>query len=61
MFLNFISTTLLQAPINSLEANEGMSVNISTVADILLYIVLPIIILLLLLFRLKKEKNNAEK
>ncbi|QIE60855.1 adenylosuccinate synthetase [Rasiella rasia] len=57
MFLVAFTTTNAQIPSEVPGPDDNPPIDLSNTADILIYIVLPIIILLLLLFRIKKNKK----
>ena len=52
-----ITTIKAQIPTQVPGPDDNSPIDLSNTADILIYIVLPVIILLLLLFRLKNKKN----
>lgn len=57
LVLFFCSTTLAQIPANSPNPDTNSLIDLTKTADILIYIVMPIVVLLLLVVRLRKEKK----
>ncbi len=55
--LFFCSNTLAQLPTHSPNPDNNSPIDLSETADILIYIVMPVLILLLLVLRLRKRKK----
>jgi hypothetical protein len=55
--LFFISTSIAQIAIGVPRSDSNVPIDISKIADILIFIVMPVLILLLLIVRLRKGKK----
>ncbi len=53
----FVTNTLAQIPTNLPNPDDNTPIDLTKTADILIYIVLPVIILLLLFLRVRNKKK----